>query len=573
LIIKKSRQTQIFCFILFFIIFLRFIYLQVYQYEKYTDRAGANSVRKLLLQAPRGIIFDRFSVPLVDNLQIYDLAVIPFDVTEKFNYDLISQKLSLNAIDLTETIMKKKKSFYRFRPYKIKNHINFKTRSILEENKLDLPGMIFQEFPARIYPNEARLTHILGYLRLFTDPKQNKSDYKIGEIYGYSGIERVYESSLRGYNGVEYHLVDIYGIDHGIVEDIEPAPPIPGKALYLTIDSKLQAYIEELFDGKKGAVICMNPLTGEVLAYLSAPDYDLNSFVGPVPRSVWDQWSIDNNAPLINRGIQGLYPPGSTLKLIAAALALEEKRVKKKWIVNCSGAYTLGDRTFHCWNIDGHGDIDMRRAIIHSCNIYFYQLIQKLSFQNWVKMAEGFGYGAISGIDLYGEKAGNIPNSGYMNKKYGKYGWSTGNLLTFVIGQGDVLVTPLQVLQMINLIASRGNTYKPHLTMNNMLSEMNLHLNSDTWDFLQDAMWNVVNHERGTGKLAKIEDVDVYGKTGTAQNPHGENHSWFAGYMEMHNKPILSLSILVEHGGKGSIEGTKIAKKIFEYVKRNELIQ
>ena len=570
--IKKSRQFQIFYFILFSIIFFRFVYLQVYQYEKYTDRAGANSVRKLLLQAPRGIIFDRFNIPLVDNLQIYDFSVIPFDVTKNFNYDLISQKLNLNANNLLEKINNKKKSFYRFRPYKIKNHINFKTRSILEENKLDLPGMIFQEFPARIYPNEARLTHVLGYLRLVTDSKNN-SNYHIGDVYGYSGIEKVYESSLRGYNGMEYHLVDIYGIDHGIVEDIAPIPSIPGESLYLTIDSKLQAYIEKLFEGKKGAVICMNPLTGEVLAYLSAPDYDLNSFVGPLPISVWDKWRMDKNAPLLNRVIQGLYPPGSTFKLIAAALALEKKQVDKKWIVNCNGAYTIGDRTFHCWNIDGHGKLNMQQAIIHSCNVYFYQLIQKLSFQDWIKMAKKFGYGSITGIDLYGEQQGNIPNVRYMNQKYGKYGWSTGNLLTFVIGQGDVLVTPLQVLQMINFIASDGNTYCPHLTINSTPDERNLYLESHTWNFLQDAMWNVVNHVKGTGKLAKINGADIYGKTGTAQNPHGEDHSWFAGYMKIQNNPILSLSILVEHGGKGSIESTKIAGKLFEYYRKNELVQ
>ena len=188
-------------------------------------------------------------------------------------------------------------------------------------------------------------------------------------------------------------------------------------------------------------------------------------------------------------------------------------------------------------------------------------------------MANNFGYGSVSGIDLYGEQEGNIPSIEYMNKKYGKFGWATGNLLTFVIGQGDVLVTPIQVIQMMNLIASRGNTYDPKLHLNKVTNKYKLSLTSSTWDFLQKALWNVVNHKNGTGKLAKIEGIDIHGKTGTAQNPHGEDHSWFSGYITIDNKPIFSLAVLVEHGGKGSIEGAIISKNIFQFVLQNELIQ
>jgi len=575
LTIYKDKQFQSIISGLLLIIFLRFFYLQVYQHQKHEDRAGSNSIRKISLHAPRGIIFDSSGIPLVDNREIYDLAVIPFDVTDKFNYDIITQKLKLPTEEVMSIIAQRKKSFYRFRPQIIKRHINFETRSQLEENKLDLPGMFFEKFPARIYPNDANLTHVLGYLRTITDQakKRQDNDYKMGDIYGFSGVEKVYESSLRGKDGIEYHLVDIYGIDHGIVVDIPPISSIPGKPLHLTIDSKLQFYIEKLFEGKQGAVICMHPLSGQVLAYLSAPDYDLNSFVGPVPRDIWDTWNQDDGHPLLNRGIQGLYPPGSTMKLIAAALTLEQEKINEKWIVNCSGAYTLGDRTFHCWNAEGHGKVNLQQAITHSCNIYFYQLIQKLSFADWKEMAENFGYGRLSGIDLYGEVTGNIPGIEYMNKKYGKYGWATGNLLTFVIGQGDVLVTPIQVVQMMNLIATRGNTHAPGLNINNSSNEFNLHLKSSTWDFLQDAIWNVVNQKDGTGKLARIEGADIHGKTGTAQNPHGEDHSWFTGYMAIDNNPVISLVVLVEHGGKGSIEGAVISRKIFEFVLQNELIQ
>ena len=569
----KFKKVQLVLAGIFAILFFRFYHLQIYQHSKYETKAGNNSVRKISLHAPRGIIYDRNGIPIVDNRQIYDLSVIPFDVTNQFDYRMVSKRTGVSSIELKEKIAKGKKSFHRFRPIPIKRHINFETRSHLEENKLSLPGTIFSEFPARTYPVKAKLTHVLGYLRAVTElsvsiPNQ-ELDYKLGDVFGFSGIERIYESILRGRDGTEFRLVDIYGIDHGVYQDNAGLQPTSGKALNLSIDSELQALIEDLFRGKKGAAICMMPQSGEVLAFVSAPDYDLNSFAGPVPIELWERWNTDPERPLLNRGIQGLYPPGSTFKLIGAALAKEESIVDKNWTVNCNGVYHLGDRDFHCWNNAGHGIVNMDKAIFQSCNIYFYHLIQKLSFNNWKAMAENFGFGATTGIDLLGEKGGLVPGKKYMNKKYGRYGWATGNLLTFIIGQGDILVTPIQVAQMMSIIATRGNTKTPHLLVDSPSENIIVSLKSTTWDFLQQATWNVVNHEDGTGKAAKVLGGEVHGKTGTAQNPHGENHSWFAGYLVKDGVPILSLAILVEHGGKGSVEAALISHKIFKYAQKN----
>jgi len=569
----KFKKVQLVLAGIFAILFFRFYHLQIYQHSKYEAKAGNNSVRKISLHAPRGIIYDRNGIPIVDNRQIYDLSVIPFDVTNQFDYRMVSKRTGVSSIELKEKIAKGKKSFHRFRPIPIKRHINFETRSHLEENKLSLPGTIFSEFPARTYPVKAKLTHVLGYLRAVTElsvsiPNQ-ELDYKLGDVFGFSGIERIYESILRGRDGTEFRLVDIYGIDHGVYQDNPGLQPTPGKALNLSIDSELQALIEDLFRGKKGAAICMMPQSGEVLAFMSAPDYDLNSFAGPVPIELWERWNTDSERPLLNRGIQGLYPPGSTFKLIGAALAKEESIVDKNWTVNCNGVYHLGDRDFHCWNNAGHGIVNMDQAIFQSCNIYFYHLIQKLSFNNWKAMAENFGFGATTGIDLLGEKGGLVPGKKYMNKKYGRFGWATGNLLTFIIGQGDILVTPIQVAQMMSIIATRGNTKTPHLLVDSPSENIIVSLKSTTWDFLQQATWNVVNHEDGTGKAAKVLGGEVHGKTGTAQNPHGENHSWFAGYLVKDGVPILSLAILVEHGGKGSVEAALISHKIFKYAQKN----
>ena len=570
---SKFKKVQLVLAGIFAILFFRFYHLQIYQHSKYEAKAGNNSVRKISLHAPRGIIYDRNGIPIVDNRQIYDLSVIPFDVTNQFDYRMVSKRTGVSSIELKEKIAKGKKSFHRFRPIPIKRHINFETRSHLEENKLSLPGTIFSEFPARTYPVKAKLTHVLGYLRAVTElsvsiPNQ-ELNYKLGDVFGFSGIERIYESILRGRDGTEFRLVDIYGIDHGVYQDNPGLQPTPGKALNLSIDSELQALIEDLFRGKKGAAICMMPQSGEVLAFVSAPDYDLNSFAGPVPIELWERWNTDLERPLLNRGIQGLYPPGSTFKLIGAALAKEESIVDKNWTVNCNGVYHFGDRDFHCWNNAGHGIVNMDKAILQSCNIYFYHLIQKLSFNNWKAMAENFGFGATTGIDLLGEKGGLVPGKKYMNKKYGRYGWATGNLLTFIIGQGDILVTPIQVAQMMSIIATRGNTKTPHLLVDSPSENIIVSLKPTTWDFLQQATWNVVNHEDGTGKAAKVLGGEVHGKTGTAQNPHGENHSWFAGYLVKDGAPILSLAILVEHGGKGSVEAALISHKIFKYAQKN----
>ena len=573
MIITLHKKFQIVLFLFILIIFVRFYYLQIIEQKKYQELAGANSIRKISLYAPRGIIYDRNNIPLVDNRQIYDLSVIPFDVSESFDYKIISDEISISKQEIKKLIIDKKKSFYRFRPLKLKRHVNFETISRLEENKLSLPGTIFEEFPARIYPSSARLTHALGYLRVVTDKVQtnNKQEYnyKLGDIYGFSGVEKVYENVLRGIDGIEYHLIDIYGIDHGLNRENPGYASIPGKSINLTIDSNLQNYVETIFVDNQGTVICMNPLTGEILAFYSAPDYDLNSFVGPVPINIWSGWNNDSNRPLLNRVIQGLYPPGSTMKLIIAALIIEKDINNKNIKINCSGSYTFGDRTFHCWKIDGHGNLDLYNAIVHSCNIYFYHLIQQVSFSSWIEYAKKFGFGEITGLDLFGEEKGIIPNREYLNDKYGSDGWAKGNLLTFVIGQGDVLVTPIQVINMINIIASKGNSFSPRIKLNKELKSNNLKFKRTTWEFLHKSMWGVVNQVNGTGRLARSKINDVYGKTGTAQNPHGDDHSWFVGFMKINDTPVISLSILVEHGGKGSELATSIAKKIFEYKEQN----
>ncbi len=569
--VPRRRKTALLTIVAisFIILFYRFYDLQVRQFDENFNRARANSIREISITAPRGIIYDRNGIPLVDNRPTFDLKVIPVDVTDTFDYSLLSKSINFTKEELQAKIAEAKRTIASFHPMLLKRHVDFETMSILEENRLKLPGLMFSRLPARIYPSEVRMTHALGYLRTVTENIISKSDkhlnYKLDDVYGASGLEKIYENSLRGKDGLEYHLVDSYGRDRGLTSYENNQSIIPGHELHLTIDARIQLLSENLLRGKKGGIICCDPISGEVLSFVSMPDYDLTSFVGPIPNELWNDWNANPEIPLMNRILNGTYPPGSSFKLLSSIYALETELVDKNWKVNCTGAYRFGNRYYHCWNPAGHGAVNLKEAIKYSCNIYFYQLIQQISFENWSSTIKQFGFGNRTNIDLPSEAKGIVPTKEYMDNKYTSRGWAFGNLLSFVIGQGDVLVTPVQMVQMINLIATSGQTYSPHLNRSCQKKPVALSYKSSTWKYIKEAMYDVVNGENGTGKNARITENGIaFGKTGTAQNPHGEDHSWFTGYVKAYNGKMMSLAILVENGGKGSKTAAPIAKELFQ---------
>jgi len=572
---QRRRVLFSISFVLLLGLAFRFYSIQIINYDSYSNKSAKNSVRKIIKTAPRGIIYDRNLVPIVDNRPTYGLSLVPYDVTKEFNYPLFEKITDLPKLEIKSKIESAKKRFSRFKPFPLKRHVDFEERSRIEENKLEFPGVNFSEFPARTYPNEARLTHVLGYLRTVTDEVLKKADpelnYQYGDVFGFNGLERIYEKHLRGQDGVEFRLVDIYGIDHGKYSTAREYEIEMGEPLILSIDSRLQMKAEYLLVDKKGSVICMNPENGEVLAFVSSPDYDLNSFIGPIPNKLWDQWNQNSEKPLMNRGIQGTYPPGSIIKLISAAYALDNNIIEENWSVLCNGAYSYGDRTFHCWNIAGHGHVDITQSIKYSCNIFYYKLIQIIGFENWAQIVSQFGFGKKTGIDIPGEKRGIVPTRKYMNDKYTSRGWGKGSLLNFVIGQGDMLATPQQVIQIMNLISTAGNSYEPHVKKGIDSKPLNISLKKSTWKFLKDATLAVVNDNDGTGKNANSIFGKVAGKTSTVQNPHGEDHSWFSGYITLPNNKIMSLAVIVENGGKGSETGASTARELFnEFAKLNK---
>ncbi len=565
----KKRVILITAGLLVLLLAYRFFDLQILKYDRYWNKAWSNSIRKIPINAPRGIIYDRNGRPIVDNNPIYDLKVIPVDVTEEFNFDLLGRHIGMTPDSLQNLVDKYRRGLSRFHPQLIKRHVDFEVFGRLQEYILELPGLIFSELPARVYPDSAHLVHALGYLRTVTEKVIEESDpdlgYSLSDVYGAAGLEQVYETRLRGKDGVAFHKVDILGRVLDKYSGADDIKPVSGERINLAIDVRLQRQAEQLLDGRPGAVVAMDPANGEILVFASSPDYDLRSFTGPIPVDLWNDWNSNPDRPLMNRVVNGTYPPGSTYKLIAAALALETGAVSTDWTVDCKGAYRFGNRVFHCWNLAGHGTVNLKSAIRHSCNIYFYKLIQQLDFEQWSEMSRKFGFGAKTGIDLPYESAGVVPDREYMNRKYTSRGWAKGSLLNFVIGQGDVLATPLQVVQMINLIATEGHSFKPHLKLDEHAEALDLELKPGTWWLLKKAMWEVVNEKDGTGRNARISGIGVIrGKTGTAENPHGEPHSWFAGYITMPSGEMMSVATVIENGGKGSGIAARISRDLFQ---------
>ena len=348
----------------------------------------------------------------------------------------------------------------------------------------------------------------------------------------------------------------------------------------MTIDLGLQQYAEELLSGKKGVIVAMDALNGEIFSLVSKPDYSPNLFSGIVRSDIWNSLRNDPDKPLYNRVTQGTYSPGSTFKMVAALASLEENILDPKTRYRCRGSYKLGRRDFKCWKLGGHGRMNLYDAIVNSCNVYFYSLIRKMDIDIWAEYARKFRFGELTTIDLYGESQGIVPDKAFMDEKYGVRGWTEGNKLNLVIGQGDLLVTPIQMVRFAGTLATNGKLSVPHLGLKyfdrgndrfHYFNQSNVDsiddISASSWEFIRKAMYDVVNSRTGTGRAAKVRGLDVYGKTGTAQNPHGDSHSWFIGFAKK-NEQVIAITILVEHGGSGGGEAAMIASKMFRYYQK-----
>lgn len=547
----------------------------IIQHDKYRQLADYNRIRPVLVNAPRGQIFDRNGVLIAANQSVYSVSVVRDEMrNEDDELNLLAEYIGIKR-EIIDFNMKK---YYRgrFLPATIARDVSIKNLSLIEEHRGDLPGVNYSEFPIRLYMDKPgpQLSHVLGYLREIGRNELEKyanSDYTPGDFIGAQGLEKQYEWRLKGFKGILYYQVDALGREVGLVMDKAPIPPTPGEDLTITIDSGLQGYAEELLEGGIGSIVMMNASTGEVLAMVSKPDYVLDDFAGFIDERSWGEYVSDTTKPLLNRATLGLYPPGSAYKIITTIAALEEYKVDPLWTIECSGIYQYGDRSFGCWKPEGHGTVNLSKGLVESCNIYFYHLIQRMELDVWYKYGRMFGFDEKTGIDLPEEYSGIIPDRKYMDNKYGKHRWTRGFLLNVAIGQGDILVTPLQMVRFISMIASRGKYIQPWLVEPYQLSEeekrdKRVNLKKSTWDKIHKMTFDVVNAFNGTAYSSRISDkkIKFYGKTGTAENPHGKPHAWFVGFA-VYRSEIVSISVIIENGGHGGVFAAPIASKLIQY--------
>ena len=547
---------------------VRYFQIQIIEHELYRLKSNTNRIRKVTKNAPRGLILDRKGEILVDNYPVYVLTAIPGEMTNKKQ----QFKLIADYIESDSSIIQSNfKKYYRgrFVPTRLAKDMNFSQLTNLEENKLDLEGVYYDQIPERFYPNGVKAPHLFGYVkeidRSIRKNLKNRELYELGDLVGWSGLEKYYESFLRGKRGTYFYEVDASGREVGSASELDDTRPSPGNNIQTTIDLELQMHCEKLMADKKGVTLVGDPLTGEILAAVSSPDYPPDFFTGLITETDWNKIKTNPDKPLINRYIQGKYIPGSIVKMVTQIALLNSQQFNKESKQYCPGFYQFGDRIFGCWYTEGHGDLNVTEAMAVSCDVYFYKTVRQINLGDLNKAFNQFGFGQKTKVDIPNESFGLVPDSEYMKKRYGKYGWSRGVLLNLAIGQGELLVTPIQVLNYVNLLATRGNAPTCHFVfVDNLPPNVSPKLKDQIWDDVHKGMRDAIISKNGTGKKADInvEGFDLYGKTGTAENPHGDNHAWFVGWADYNNEKY-SIAILLENAGSGGTVAAPMAKKVF----------
>jgi len=523
-------------------------------------------------------MIDRNGIIVVDNQPLYTVKVIPSEFTDSLKKSTLASLLHITDEKLTERINKGFK-YNRFAPVAVRRDIEPKEMMRLSENLWKLPGVMIDVENKRKYPLDLHASHLFGYLNFISKDQleeMSEKGYTPDDKTGSKGLEKTYEDLLRGEKGARFELVNSIGRFAGEFENgARDRPFVNGTDLHLTLDAGLQQLAEELMHntGKSGAVVAIDPNDGGILAMTSLPDYDLEILNGTTDGKKWTEIVQDPEKPLFNRAIQASYPPGSVYKLLLAIAALEENVITPEKKIFCSGVFRLGRGRFLCHGGQGHGPVNLERSIVESCNTYYYNLIFDLGFEQWTRYGRMFGFGKTTGIDLSGERSSPLPSTEYYDKRYGKGKWTKGYLVSLAIGQGELNTTPLQLAAFTATIANKGTWHQPHVVKSYQsydsdtivpldFKKNKLPISEKTFERVREAMFGVV--ERGTGRLAAVENVKVAGKTGTAQNPHGKDHAWFVAFAPL-EKPTIAVAVLVENAGYGGSISAPIAGKLINY--------
>jgi len=551
--------------------------LQVFASGYYRKASIDNSVRIVPIKAPRGVILDRNKNVIVHNRPSYSVYLVPHDVPD---IDVAAARLA-GMLQMDESYLRQIISSGwkgRFQPIRLKRDVDFKTISILEEHSLDVPGLVFQVEPTRLYPDSGFGSHLYGYVGEVSESELTRYDnVGKGDIIGKKGLERYYNSYLKGRDGVLYLEVTARGRILGKYKDREENPPVTGDSLILNIDWPLQKKAESLlFEKGQGSVVAIDVATGGVLAFASSPVFDANLFSVVVPADKWAEIMADSTFPLLNRTIQGVYPPGSIFKAFTAAMALSYGKVAgEKNFDSCRGQKKFGNRFFKCWRPGGHGKLDLHGAIVQSCDVYFYQLGLACGMEIFGEYMPKCRFGELTGIDILGEKAGISPSISYFDERYGKRGWTRYLMNNLAIGQGEILVTPLQMAVLFAALANGGTVYRPTIVRKICKNDgadiimqpekiADLPISDKHLEIINDALMGVVSEEDGTASWVKVPGVSLAGKTGTAQNPHGDDHAWFVCFAPFED-PEIAVAVIVENAGHGSTIAAPVARDVLKF--------
>ncbi len=578
--VRKERafSALIFGSLTFGLLLVQTFRVQILSSGDWTLQSDSNRLRPVTVSAPRGAIFDRNGLVMVDNVPGYLVNVLR-DTPKETIESLEALRTHLGLSD--EKIVELKQRVRLYEPLIVDVDASFEEMAVIEERKSDFPGVFIEMVPKRRYVGGEAISHALGYVgEVSTEELETEmfSNYERGTLVGKTGVELQYEGVLQGRNGVRYLEVDAVGRIVGSMVGIQEDTGDPGKDIELALDLDLMRWIHEIFpDSLPGAVVALDPTDGGVLALYSAPTFNPNSFVGGLSTEDWENIESDPGNPMLNRTIMGLYPPASTWKLAAAAIALDLGVVGPHEVmpIPCTGSMSYGGLQRGCWLSTGHGFLDLAGAIAHSCNVYFYQLGLRVGLDPLLEAGNRIGFNQQCGIDLPGERNGVFPESrDFWERRFG-YTPLNGEVLSLAIGQGPNSQTPLKMAQFYLAIARDGTAPTPHIFGERVSTTdgWSLDLSSESIDQIREGL-RAVTAPGGTAHLTgSLEHWEVLGKTGTAQNAssRGQDHAWFAGMVGPWGKePEIVVVVLVEFGESGSSIAAPIAVKTADYYLRKK---
>lgn len=568
---ERANTAQLVLLAAFIVLGGAFFRTQIIQHEKFQLKAETNRLRPIPLTAPRGTIFDRNGEIIAENVPGYSVKLIApsrdslLAVLRRFQ-----AVVPLDSVQVNQVIDQYRRA--RYQPAVVFGDASFEIVARLEEHRAALPGLVIQAEPKRLYPARGATAHLVGYTGEVTEGDLEKNRFPgtgLGSIVGKAGLERQYDTMLRGAEGMRYIEVNARGrLVREEATSVASLPPKPGKPIRTTIDLDLQRFIDSIWPpGVRGSMVAMTP-EGQILALYSAPTYDPNEFIGGIPPKLWRQLNTDSARPLYNRAIQAKYPPASPFKLATAAFALKRGFITPEthMPLSCTGGFRLGNRVFRCWKKEGHGNLNLIRAVAASCDVYFYQLGLRMGLKTIWDEGVAMGMGDRTGIDLGSESRPTYPaTSAYFDRVYGPRGWSPpATTLNYSIGQGENTQTVINMVSFYQALAGDGIKMPPYIVEpSDSVKPHSLGLSPEQLEALRLSMIEVV--ERGTAARSRRADLAIAGKTGTAQNPHGDDHGWFIGFAPA-DKPQIIVGSVMEFFKHGSDVAPYVSRVLSRYV-------